>query len=161
MDNLGNIETKIFNNLREIEKNLILIQEKVVKIENGSKNNLIIIRKVDNSRETYDILSYNDTNSRETFDILSYNDTNSRETFDSSTNSRETFDSSTNSRETFDSATNSRETYDSATNSRIDSILESANNERIKKEKPKRRTKRNKKTIVFTNYVIDTSSDDE
>ena len=121
MDNLGNIETKIFNNLREIEKNLILIQEKVVKIENGSKNNLIIIRKVDNSRETYDILSYNDTNSRETYDILSYNDTNSR----------------------------------------IDSILESANNERIKKEKPKRRTKRNKKTIVFTNYVIDTSSDDE
>ena len=127
MDNLGNIETKIFNNLREIEKNLILIQEKVVKIENGSKNNLIIIRKVDNSRETFDILSYNDTNSRETFD----------------------------------SSTNSRETYDSATNSRIDSILESANNERIKKEKPKRRTKRNKKTIVFTNYVIDTSSDDE
>ena len=73
MESLGNIETSIFNNLREIEKNLILIQEKIRNFEaekirncDSGENNLIIIKNPTkninydfNSRETYDIPSDN------------------------------------------------------------------------------------------------------
>ena len=123
MESLGNIETSILNSLREIEKNLILIQEKIRNFEaekiynfdSGEKKNLITIKNP-TKKLNYDI------NSRETYDVPSDNEV-----------------------------------------SRIDSILESAKNNRIEKVYKKKdiRRGRRKQTIGFSNYVIDSSSEDE
>jgi hypothetical protein len=125
MESLGNIETSILNSLREIEKNLILIQgkiynfeaEKIYNFDSKGKKNLIIIKNPTKN------LNY-DINSRETYDVPSDNEV-----------------------------------------SRIDSILESAKNNRIEKVYKKKdisRSKgRRKQTIGFSNYVIDSSSEDE
>jgi hypothetical protein len=150
MGSLGNIETSIFNNLREIEKNLILIQEKIRNFEaekirnfeaekirnfeaekirnfdSGEKNNLIIIKNPTKN------INY-DMNSRETYDIPSDNKVE-------------------------------------VDTSRIDSILESARNtileKRVYKKKANGRGRgrgggRSKQTIGFSNYVIDTSSSED
>ena len=141
MESLGNIETSIFNNLREIEKNLILIQEKIRNFEaekirnfeaekirncDSGENNLIIIKNP-TKNINYDI------NSRETYDIPSDNKVE-------------------------------------VDTSRIDSILESARNTILEKRVYKKKVNgrcggrcrgRSKQTIGFSNYVIDTSSSED
>ena len=132
MESLGNIETSIFNNLREIEKNLILIQEKVGNFESekvancdsGGKKNLIIIKNP-TKNINYDI------NSRETFDIPSDN--------------KVEVDTSK-----IDSI------LESARNTRIEKRVY-----RKKANGRDRGRGKSKQTIGFSNYVIDTSSSED
>ena len=133
MESLGNIETSIFNNLREIEKNLILIQEKIRNFEaekvancDSGENNLIIIKNP-TKNINYDI------NSRETYDIPSDN--------------KVEVDTSR---------------IDSILESARNTILEKrVYKKKVNGRCGGRCRGRSKQTIGFSNYVIDTSSSED
>lgn len=121
MENLGHIEESLFNHLREIEQNLVYIQEKVRNLEISENVNESEKPKISLEPDSRDTLNGNDT--------VNY----------------------------------VRETYDTPSEiSKVDIILETARNEIVKNTKPKkRRTKRNKQTLGFSNYVVDTSSSED
>ena len=133
MESLGNIETSILNSLREIEKNLILIQEKIRNFEaekirncDSGENNLIIIKNP-TKNINYDI------NSRETYDIPSDN--------------KVEVDTSR---------------IDSILESARNTILEKrVYKKKVNGRCGGRCRGRSKQTIGFSNYVIDTSSSED
>ena len=137
MTNLGNIETTILNNLREIEKNLIYIQEKVgileiAKIPAKSKKAFNKV-KVNNIKESGECKFYGE---RESYDVPE--DTSSEDTSSEDTSRKDT--------------------------SRIDYILESAKKEIKSKARPKKKINKGakkKQILGFSNYVVDTSSSDD
>ena len=118
MTNIGVIETKIFDSLRDIEKNLILIQDnlKTEKISNTVENsNTKKIKKIKKIRKLEKVSQKNQKN--------------------------------------LESLNWERETND---------IPDSVNIELVRTEPIKKKKRRKpKKKICFSNYVVDTSSSSE
>ena len=142
MTNLGNIETTILNNLREIEKNLIHIQEKVgileiAEIPAKSKKAFNKV-KVKNIKESRECKFYGERESYDVPEDTSREDTSREDT--------------------------SREDTSREDTSRVDYILESAKKEIKSKARPKKKINKGakkKQILGFSNYVVDTSSSDD
>ena len=112
MTNIGVIETKIFDSLREIEKNLILIQENLKTEKNSNTKK---IKKIKKFRKLEKISQKNEKN--------------------------------------LESLNWERETND---------IPDSVNLELVRTEPIKKKKRRKpRKKIAFSNYVVDTSSSSE
>tara|TARA_Y100001936_G_C15661318_1_gene451411 strand:+ start:68 stop:397 length:330 start_codon:yes stop_codon:yes gene_type:complete len=108
MANIGVIETNIFNSLREIEKNLILIQENLNTTENLNTKK---IKKIKKSEKLEKVSQKNEKN-------LNWE----------------------------------RETND---------IPDTVNLDLVRTQPIKKKRRRPKKKIAFSNYVVDTSSSSE
>ena len=155
MESLGNIETSIFNNLREIEKNLILIQEKIRNFEAEKIYNFEAEKNSNFEAEKI----YN-------FEAEKIRNFEAEKIYNFDSGEKKNLITIKNPTKKLNYDINSRETYDVPSDnevSRIDSILESAKNNRIEKVYKKKdiRRGRRKQTIGFSNYVIDSSSEDE
>ena len=118
MTNIGVIETKIFDSLKEIEKNLILIQDNLKTEKNSNIVENSNIKKISNTKKIKKIKKSIKVSQKNEKDLESLNW--------------------------------ERETND---------IPESVNKELIRSEPIKKKKRRKpRKKIAFSNYVVDTSS---